>query len=355
MNILFTSGRETEYIRNKIVLQLMIEFANVKVILNSSSSITFNTLKSFYAVRRLDLKEFLIWAGFLGQGIALALAASRFERAPIVLDAYVSLYDTLCEDRLIVKRNSLSSYLIYYLEKLALMKSNLIVTDTLSNANFFIKKFNLNSEKVRKLYVGCDESLFTPIKTNKFGDTIEVFTYNSFLNLHGNEVIVQAAEKISRNNKNIKFIIGGSGKNFNRIVKYALERKVENVKFIGWIPMQALPAWIARADICLGGHFAALPKSARVIPTKAFQFIAMQKPTILGDGEGNRELFTHGVNSYLTPLGDSDALAEAIAVLADAPKQRDLIAEGGRALFEQRLSKRVLTCELQSCLQGIQL
>jgi glycosyltransferase involved in cell wall biosynthesis len=352
MNILFASGRETEYIRNKVILQLMNTFANTYTIRNNKRSITFNTLKSLYNINRVNVKEFyIIWAGFFGQGIALALAMTP-RKVPVVLDAYISLHETIFEDRYISRSNLILSYLVYYIEKLSLMKSDLIITDTLSNASFFVKKFKLSDEKVKSIYVSCDEKLFAPKNINNQKKVLEVFTYNSFLKLHGNNIILEAAEKLSKN-KNIKFIIGGGGRNFNKAVEYVIKRKIENVEFAGWIPLERLPDWIARADICLGGHFAPSPKAARVIPTKAFQFAAMRRPTILGDGQGNRELFTHGVDSYLVPMGNSDALAEAIATLADDSRRRVMIADGGRALFEQRLSRKVLAGELREHLTRI--
>jgi len=353
MKIIFTSGRETDYTRNIVLLKAIKTFSNIYVVQNTRNKISYNTIKSSYKAYRIFKKDksYIIWAGFLGQGIALALAATK--ASPIVLDALVSLHETLCEDRRVLASNSLIGRCIYLLEKLSMIRSDLIITDTLSNSNFLSKKFSINIKKFKNIYVSCDEDIFKPIQVNRYKDRIEVFTYNSFLKLHGNDVILKAAKKLS-NCKGIKIVLGGDGIDLDRMIKQARYYNLNNLEFIGWIPMKDLPYWIARADICLGGHFSNSRKASAAISTKTFQFIAMNRPVILGYGEGNKELFTHDVNAYFVPMGDSEALAEAIRTLADDPARRARIAESGRELFERQLTRKVLAEELRKWLTELQ-
>jgi glycosyltransferase involved in cell wall biosynthesis len=85
-----------------------------------------------------------------------------------------------------------------------------------------------------------------------------------------------------------------------------------------------------------------VPKAGRVISTKTFQFIAMRKPTIVGDNVATRELFVHGEHIYAVPMGDPIALAEAISELADTPALREHIAGGGYTLFQEKLTVRAI-------------
>jgi glycosyltransferase involved in cell wall biosynthesis len=169
----------------------------------------------------------------------------------------------------------------------------------------------------------------------------EVFYYGSFLPLHGTEVIIQAAALL-KNRRDIHFTIGGNGPQFRKISEVARRSELKNVSLVGWIPMEELPAYIARASICLGGHFSTVPKAGRVISTKTFQFIAMRKPTIVGDNVATRELFVHGEHIYAVPMGDPIALAEAISELADTPALREHIAGGGYTLFQEKLTVRAI-------------
>ncbi len=197
------------------------------------------------------------------------------------------------------------------------------------------------------IYVGCDEDIFYPRPPSSSPDYHQVFYYSSFLPLHGTEVILQAAHRL-RNRREIQFILGGDGPKFREIQRATMRFNLENVRLVGWIPLKHLPNYIAEASICLGGHFSTIPKAARVISTKTFQFLAMRRPTIVGDNEATRELFVHREHVYAVPMGDAVALADAIGELIADESLRDRIAEGGHAIFRNRLTIDVMGSILSS-------
>jgi glycosyltransferase involved in cell wall biosynthesis len=120
------------------------------------------------------------------------------------------------------------------------------------------------------------------------------------------------------------------------------------VSLVGWIPIDQLPIYIARASICLAGHFSTIPKATRVIPTKTFQFIAMRKPTIVGDSAAMKELFVSGEHIYAVPMGDPEALADAILDLLNNEALRDYIASRSYNLFQERLTIRAIANQLEA-------
>ena len=169
----------------------------------------------------------------------------------------------------------------------------------------------------------------------------EVFYYGSFLPLHGTNVILQAAALL-RHRRDIRFTIGGDGVGFADALRNASDLALDNVTFAGWIPIERLPEHIARATISLGGHFSTVPKAARVVSTKTFQFIAIGKPTIVGDNSATRELFKPGEHVFAVPMGDPVALAQAIKRLTDDTVLRYMIAPAGYNVFQERLTTRVI-------------
>jgi glycosyltransferase involved in cell wall biosynthesis len=196
------------------------------------------------------------------------------------------------------------------------------------------------------VYVGCDESLFFPRDDVPGGRrSFEVFYYGAYLPLHGTEVIIQAADRL-RSRRDIHFTIGGEGMRFAAVQRMAADLALPNVELVGWIPLETLPDYIARADLCLGGHFSRVPKAQRVIATKVFQFMAMAKPTIVGDSPAIREILTHSEQVWAVPMGDPEALAGAIRILADDPVLRHRIATGGHQIFRERLTKEAIARQL---------
>ena len=95
--VLFLSGRELGYIRNRVLLQALRRHCKIipyTASIRGTSNRIVAGLARFLAHRpQYDI----CFAGFYGQPIAIALAS--LQRKPIVLDAFVSTYDTLCSDR----------------------------------------------------------------------------------------------------------------------------------------------------------------------------------------------------------------------------------------------------------------
>jgi glycosyltransferase involved in cell wall biosynthesis len=290
------------------------------------------------------------FAGFYGQPLAVMLAA--LQRRPIVLDAYVSTFDTLCHDRRWFGPRSLPGRLAYWIDWRGCGLATHLVTDTCAHATYFAETFHVPREKVTTVYVGCDESVFYPRQPVRHRQGIEVFFYGAYLPLHGTDVIVQAAHLL-RQRAEIRFVIGGDGPQRAAIAQLIRDLDLHNVDCVGWIPLQQVPGHIARADICLGGHFSMVPKAARVISTKSFQFLAMRKATIVGDNPATRELLAHGQHAYSVPMGDPQALADAVEALADDLALRERIAEGGRQVFEERLSTRVVANQLCTLIENV--
>jgi len=276
------------------------------------------------------------------------------QRKPIVLDAYVSTYDTLCEDRGWFRPRSPLGRLAFWLDQRSCDVAARVIVDTQSHAHYFATMFDLPQDKLAPVYVGCDENLFYPrADTSGAPDLFEVFYYGAFLPLHGTDIIVQAAALL-RDRPEIHFTIGGAGARYAAVQSMVAELSLETVDLIGWIPLEQLPTYIAAAAVCLGGHFSTIPKAARVISTKTFQFIAMRKPTIVGDNAATRELFVPGEHVSAVPMGDPEALAAAIRALADDEGLRQRIAAGGFQVFQESLTTRaIFERQLAPTMEGV--
>jgi glycosyltransferase involved in cell wall biosynthesis len=129
--------------------------------------------------------------------------------------------------------------------------------------------------------------------------------------------------------------------------------QLTNIEFLDSVPLSGLPAIIAEADICLGGHFGDSDKAARVIAGKTFQDVAMGKATIMGDNVANRELFTHGKDAWFSPPSDAQALADGIRRLAAEPELRRRLGEQAQRTFMQHASRQVITPMLETLVRRI--
>jgi len=99
------------------------------------------------------------------------------------------------------------------------------------------------------------------------------------------------------------------------------EHPLEHLRWIPWVDYSELPAWIRRADICLG-IFGTSDKAARVIPNKVFQVLACGRPLITRISPAIQELeAATQTEIYFVPPGDAFSLAAAV-LRAAAPEAK---------------------------------
>jgi glycosyltransferase involved in cell wall biosynthesis len=353
MKILFISGREPAYVRNAIILKAL-QKNGVEIIDCTSSSATyltryFKVLSKFIFRRDDDINA--VFVGFFGQPLVPII--KKLTGKPIVFDAFLSAYDTMCFDRKKFKPDSYAGSFFYWLDKYSCEQSDRILLDTNAHIDYFLKTFGLPKEKFHRVFVGADESLFYPRDIRRDDRRFRVFYYSSFLPLHGTEYIVQAASRL-HDEREIEFLVAGKGPEHQKVRDLAQKMGVANIRFIDWLPYESLPLEIANSDICLGGHFSDIEKAIRVIAGKTYQFIAMKKPVIVWNGSGNRELFTHKENAFLVKMADADSLANAILELKDNESLRKKIAEAGYKTFMEKCNTAAIGKELKSVIEALE-
>ncbi len=309
--VLFITTKNLDYIRNVQHIEIIKKYAQSYEIWGSSYKSYFRRLlwiyyKSlFFSVKNFDL----IYISFSPQ-LVLPFFKFRFFKKFIIIDFFISVYDTLIEDRKYYKSNSVVAKFAKWLDRRTLKLANVVITDTHAHANYFDKELYPCSEKTQVLYLQADTTIFnTYVQTQKDEALYTVLYFGSMLPLQGVDIILESARILQRQSNIVFEIIGP--------VKSELKKKYQNLRnitFYEWLNKEELAKRIAKSDICLAGHFNADNKKAhRTIAGKTYIYISMNKDIILGENAANRELFDEyfpGV-SYVE-MGNPNALAEVI-------------------------------------------
>lgn len=346
MRVCFIAGREPTYSRNAVILKgLREQGINIIECTDYSSSYStryLNILKKFVLTNKKNLD--LVFIGFLGQPLVPII--KRLTNKPVILDAFLSTYDTMCFDRKRFRPGSPGGRFFYWLDKRSCKLADRVLLDTNSHIDYFVETFSLDRGKFERAFVGADDSIFYPSEVNREDDKFKIFYYGTYHPLQGIEYIVEAAKRLETY-QDIEFQVVGKGPELGRIMKLARELNVKNVGFVDWIPYERLPLKIAKADLCLGGHFSDIGKARRVIAGKTFQFIAMGKPVIVGDNPANRELFDDRKNALMCEMANAEALAEAILELRSNVSLRQKIAEEGYNTFKEKCTPEIIGEEIK--------
>ncbi len=281
MNIIFICGREPSYPRNAILLHALKKHYTViecTSTIGSTGALSY-LLRSVVIITKFILnihKADAVFVGFLGQYIVLII--HWFTRKPILFDAFISLYDTLCFDRKKIKPNSVVGKLLFWVDKKSCQIAKKVLLDTKTHRDYFVKTFKLPEQKIEYIYNGADETIFFQKEHPHSIPPFQVFYYGTGLPLQGVDIILKAA-KLLEKYPDIHFKVVGRIR--DRYSKLILSLNLQKTLFDDWVQYQKLPSEIAQSHVCLGGHFSNVPKAKRVIAGKTFQFIAMKKSVIL--------------------------------------------------------------------------
>jgi glycosyltransferase involved in cell wall biosynthesis len=201
--------------------------------------------------------------------------------------------------------------------------------------DFIVKEFEVKPNKIFVVPLGANDEIYKPIKNSVNDKRItNVLFFGLYNPLHGVSYIMNAI-KLLKKEKNISFTMIGDGYLKNEIVEFAMVNKLNNVRFIGFMPEKELVSYIQDSDI-MRGVFSNIPVFHRAIPNNVFAAIACGKPLISAKLPPMDEYFKHEENIYFCKPEDPKDLALAIKKLSEDPKLHNSLASNGYRLFLKR-------------------
>lgn len=343
MKVLFLTGREHSYSRNAVLLEAFQHFAHVDIaIVPEKGSIIKRSLYALAVAIRKPLHAYdLIFVGFYGYLILQVIA--RLTQTPILFDAFVSNYDTLCFDRQVFRPNSLAGKFTYWLDKSSLTMATHVLIDTPSHASYMSETFHIEPKYITAIPVGCQDHLFSEQQENGAFDasTTTVLFYCSYQPLHGVETVIRAADSIRQ--ENIQIEIVGTGQERDKCEQIATALQLTNVKFTDPVPVTSLNSLISSAHIALGGHFGTSSKADRTVPGKIYQLLASGSTIIATSTTANLATLTPNHDALLVPPNDYRALSKAIIRLHKSPDERKRLSRNAHITYTERFSQERIT------------
>jgi len=311
--VLFITTKNLDYIRNTQERVLLEEQALSFDVIGSFQKSYF--WRMIYVYIRLFFTRIscydTVFIGFAPQ-LILPFFSWKFRKADVIIDFFISMYDTLCCDRKKIGEKSFLGKLLHKVDEITLRKTQAVVCDTNAHGLFFQEEFGVEQDKLCTMYLQADETIYYPRlvdRPHNLKDKFIVLYFGSVLPLQGVDVVLKAMNILKRE-KNIHCVFIGpiEERDLKKLVIAA-----GNVEYIEWLSQEKLAEYIAMSDLCLAGHFCNdIQKAKRTIPGKAYIYQAMGKPVILGDNAANHELFTEDDKTYFVEMGNEWALANAI-------------------------------------------
>lgn len=194
---------------------------------------------------------------------------------------------------------------------------------------------------------GVDTEIFQPrprsltlMKMLNFSseDTIVIFS-GHITEEKGLDVLAYAAKIITRQHKNIKFLIVGEGPIKNKIETLVNSLGLQSFfRFTGFVDVEVLVEYLSLGDISVAPY---IPKPMHNImrietPMKVVQHMSMGKPVIMSRVSDENVVSWSGGGILINP-GDPEKLAEAIISLIEDEKSRKIMGGKGREYVKRNL------------------
>lgn len=317
-SVLFITTKNIDYIRNTQELKILEKYAkSYKVIYSKRKNYIVRIVEVLLRslVQKVKEKD-IIFVGWSPQFV-IPFIGYKLKNKIIVMDFFISIYDTLVCDRKIIGENTLIAKVLHKWDEITLKKGNHIITDTRAHKDFFVNEFNVSKELFETIYLEADLNYYYPRKQEKPLNLVGKFVvlyFGSILPLQGVDIVLETIGKLKERDDIYFDIIGPISPKYNKLIQ-------DNVCYTEWLSQEELGRRIANADLCLAGHFSAeIDKANRTIPGKAYIYEAMGKKMILGKSEANKEFFIEDENHIFVERGDCEKLKEKIERLCHKNK-----------------------------------
>lgn len=268
----------------------------------------------------------------------------RVLRLPLVIDFFVSLHETVVVDRGLVSARSPIAALLRRCDAWAARLADVVLADTPEDADEFAHVTGTPRTKWHVVWVGADPGIFVE-RPDVTVEPRSVLFYGTYIPLQGIEHIVRASLLMPRDWR-VRLV--GSGQLRPDIERLVAELGAR-VEIIDQVPEADLPALIASSMVCLG-VFGEGAKTARVVPNKVFQCMAVGRPVVTGDTPAVAAL---GAAVERVPVGDPGAIAAAVARLMDDPVRREALARRARQTFVERFDDVAVAPSLERALAAV--
>ena len=300
----------------------------------------------------------LIYAEIPPNDVALAAAEyAHRNKIPFVADVNDLWPEAM---RMVFDIQIVSDLLFYPLkrdaEKVYSLTSGVIGTsDEYRDRPFLNQKRDVLKETV---YVGNEISVFDR-EAERHADEVQKEDGTFWVTYAGTigtsydiRTMVLAAEELMKQGKTkIRFQILGDGPTREMLENLAKERKIQNVKFTGYVPYEQMAAYLVKSDVLINSFVRKAPQS---IVTKIGDYLAAGKPMIntCMSPEFRKKVEQDGFGINIEPE-DVRELVNAVEWMYENEAERNDMGNRARKIAEEQFDRPVSYGKIEAMISSL--
>ena len=164
--------------------------------------------------------------------------------------------------------------------------------------------------------------------------------------------MVLAAEELMKQGKTkIRFQILGDGPTRELLENLAKERKIQNVKFTGYVPYEQMAAYLVKSDVLINSFVRKAPQS---IVTKIGDYLAVGKPMIntCMSPEFRKKVEQDGFGINIEPE-DVRELVNAVEWMYENEAERNDMGNRARKIAEEQFDRPVSYGKIEAMISSL--
>ena len=286
--------------------------------------------------------------------VLLSVLPRRLLPQRIVMDAFISLYDTIVLDRRLIAKRGLPATVIHFLERRALTTATAVITDTPENSGHIRSLYDLPSDMFYDVPLAINERVFKPVLSSfaVSTSTCRMLFVGTLVPLHRVDILLKAISQLTPS-RAVELTFIGDGQQSSLLQLFIEERDFDDsyitVKWIReWLSSEQIARYINNSDVCLG-IMGSDGKSSRVWPFKNYLYMACGKTLITARTPVTDRLTAKLDYDPFIAVATTDVseLSKQLALCIDNPDHCRNVAANAARFFRQYLSQDTQSLEFR--------
>jgi glycosyltransferase involved in cell wall biosynthesis len=264
------------------------------------------------------------------------IAAKELTGKPLVVHVHATSFDRGTEDMIDSR--------VFDIEKRGMMAPDKVITVSDLTRNIVINKYGIDPSKVVTVHNAVDFSGREDIDVQR-GVRDKVVTFLGRITFQkGPEYFIEAAAKVLKRTRNVRFVMAGSGDMMNQCIRHVARLGIsDRFHFTGFLRGAEVQKMFAMSDVYI------MPSVSEPFGISPLEAMRSNVPSIISNQSGAAEVLKY---AFKVDFWDVDAMADNIYALLSYPALARFAAKQGYDEVN-RLKWNVATAKMKKIYESL--
>ncbi|PRY99822.1 glycosyltransferase [Marinilabilia salmonicolor] len=242
------------------------------------------------------------------------IAAKEATGKPLVIHVHATDFD---------RSGGSVNPVVFDIEKRGMEAADKIIAVSNLTRRTVIEKYGIDAEKVVTVYNAVEPLEKKDKPAFQKGTNEKVVTFLGRITMQkGPEYFVEAAHRVLQKNRNVRFVMAGSGDMMHKMVRRAAQLKImDKFHFTGFLRGEEVFSMLAMSDLYV------MPSVSEPFGISPLEAMQSNVPVLISHQSGVAEILTYAIK---TNFWDVDAMADAIYGVLHYPALSEMFVKYGK-------------------------